>query len=213
VHAIPESVVRAQIRAVSDDLRPSAAKTGMLATADLVREVAACVDRFGIPRLVVDPVMVATSGDRLLDRDAERTVAELLLPLATLVTPNLDEAAILADMPIRDEDGMREAASVLIGRGARAVLLKGGHLPGPEVVDLLFDGVEVRTWRRPKIDTRSTHGTGCTLSAAIAAGLAHGRPLADAVEAALDYVRRAIAAAPGLGRGNGPLNHMVSARR
>jgi len=213
VHAVPENIVRAQIRAVAEDLRPAAAKTGMLATSELVREVATCVERYGIPRLVVDPVMVATSGDRLLDRDAERTIAEVLLPLATLVTPNLDEAAILADMPIDDEDAMREAASVLVGRGARAVLLKGGHLPGPEVVDLLFDGVELRAWRRPKLETRSTHGTGCTLSAAIAAGLAHGRALTDAVDSALDYVRRAIESAPGLGRGHGPLNHLVSSRR
>jgi hydroxymethylpyrimidine/phosphomethylpyrimidine kinase len=213
VHPIPLDVVQAQIRAVAEDLRPAAAKTGMLATAELVRGVAAAVDRYGIHRLVVDPVMVATSGDRLLDADAERTVAEVLLPLATLVTPNLDEATILAEMPVVDEDSMRQAAEVLVGRGARAVLLKGGHLPGTEVVDLLYDGIEFRAWRRPKLETRSTHGTGCTLSAAVAAGLAHGHLLADAVESALDYVRRAIAAAPGLGRGHGPLNHLVTSRR
>jgi hydroxymethylpyrimidine/phosphomethylpyrimidine kinase len=155
--------------------------------------------------------MVASSGDRLLDADAQRTVVTELLPLAALVTPNLDEAAILVGEPVENEAGMRRAAARLVEMGARAALLKGGHLRADELVDVLYDGREWRAWRRPKQRTRGTHGTGCTLSAAAAAGLAHGRPLARAVEDALEYVQRAMAAAPGLGGGHGPLNHMVPA--
>jgi hydroxymethylpyrimidine/phosphomethylpyrimidine kinase len=213
VHAIPVDTVRAQITAVATDLPPAACKTGMLATPDLVRAVAASIREHGLPNYVLDPVMVATSGDRLLHARAEQTIVQELLPLAVCVTPNLDEAEILVDFDVRDVDAMRRAARALVERGARSALLKGGHLTGPELVDVLFDGTELHEWRRPKRDTRNTHGTGCTLSAGIAAGLAHGRPLRRAVEDALDYVQRAIAAAPGLGGGHGPLNHMVPAAR
>ena len=209
VHPIPVDTVRAQIGAVAEDLRPAACKSGMLATAELVRAVAGCIRELGLPGYVLDPVMVATSGHRLLDRDAERTVAEELVPLAALVTPNLDEAALLVGAPVDDLEGMRRAAAALVEMGAGAALLKGGHLRSAELVDILFDGREWHEWRRPKLDTRSTHGTGCTLSAAAAAGLAHGRPLTRAVSDALDYVSRAMKAAPGLGGGHGPLNHMV----
>jgi hydroxymethylpyrimidine/phosphomethylpyrimidine kinase len=209
VHAVPVETVRAQIAAVAADLPPAACKTGMLATAELVRAVAAAIREHSLPGYVLDPVMVATSGDRLLDADAERTVVEELLPLAALATPNLDEAALLAGFPVEDPAAMRRAAAVLVERGARAALLKGGHLRGDELVDVLFDGREWHEWRRPKLHTTSTHGTGCTLSSAVAAGLAHGRPLRRAVEDALDYVQRAIREAPGLGSGHGPLNHMV----
>ena len=213
VHAIPIHTVQAQIAAVAEDLPPAACKTGMLATADLVRAVAESIRQYRLPNLVVDPVMVATSGDRLLAADAERTIVEELLPLAALVTPNLDEASILVGASVRDEEAMRAAARRLVEMGARAALLKGGHLRAGELVDILWDGVEMREWRRPKLNTRHTHGTGCTLSAAAAAGLAHGRPLARAVEDALDYVQRAMQAAPGLGSGHGPLNHMVGGPR
>lgn len=212
VHAVPADVVRAQIDAVAGDLRPGAFKTGMLATRELVGVVARAIADHGLENFVLDPVMVASSGDRLLDGDAEASISELLIPLAALVTPNLDEAAILARMPVRTESEMREAAERLVERGARAVLLKGGHLEADEVTDLLYAGGETRIWRRPKLQTTSTHGTGCTLSAAIAAGLAHGRDLEDAVDAALDFVSRAIRDAPGLGSGNGPLNHFVRGR-
>ncbi len=211
VHAIPVDTVRAQIAAVATDLPPAACKTGMLATAELVRAVAASIREHALPGYVLDPVMVATSGDRLLDADAERTILDELLPLATLVTPNLDEAALLVGEPLEDEAAMRRAARALVDRGARAALVKGGHLRGAELVDVLFDGRDFHEWRRPKIETRSTHGTGCTLSAGVAAGLAHGRSLRRAVEDALDYVQRAMRAAPGLGSGHGPLNHMVPA--
>ncbi|HEX2190013.1 MAG TPA: bifunctional hydroxymethylpyrimidine kinase/phosphomethylpyrimidine kinase [Longimicrobiaceae bacterium] len=211
VHPIPTDVVRAQVRAVAEDLPPAACKTGMLATAELVRAVAEEIRDRALPGYVLDPVMVATSGDRLLDADAEQTVASELLPLAALVTPNLDEAAILAGFPVEDPAAMRRAAEALVERGARAALLKGGHLRAGDLVDVLFDGREWHEWRRPRLHTTSTHGTGCTLSAAVAAGLAHGRPLRTAVEDALDYVQRAIREAPGLGSGHGPLDHTVPA--
>lgn len=212
VHAVPVDVVRAQIRVVAEDLGPEACKTGMLATAELVEAVASEIREQALPNYVLDPVMVATSGDRLLDRDAESAVLELLAPLASVVTPNLDEAGLLWGRPVRTEADMVAAGEAFCDRGAAAALVKGGHLEGSEVVDILVDGSGVRRWRREKLTTRHTHGTGCTLSAAIAAGLAHGRPLTEAVEDALDYAHRAIAAAPGLGRGHGPLNHLVISR-
>ncbi len=212
VHPVPADVVRAQIDAVADDLRPSAIKTGMLATAELVHLVADAIETKALHPYVLDPVMISTSGHRLLDADAEAALAGALLPLATLSTPNLAEAAILAGRDIRSSDDMRGAAERLIERGARAVLMKGGHLGGDEVVDILHDGSEVREWRHPRVDTQNTHGTGCTLSAAVAAGLALGLPLPDAVDTAIDFVARAIADAPGLGGGHGPLNHLVSPR-
>jgi hydroxymethylpyrimidine/phosphomethylpyrimidine kinase len=209
VHAVPVDTVQAQIRAVAQDLPPAACKTGMLATAELVRAVADSIRRHRLPNFVLDPVMVASSHDRLLDEDAERTILDELVPLAACITPNLDEASILVGEPVDDEASMRRAARILVDRGARSALLKGGHLRGSELVDLLWDGTDWHEWRRPKRDTRSTHGTGCTLSAGIAAGLAHGRSLSRAVEDALGYVQRAMAAAPGLGSGHGPLNHLV----
>ena len=212
VHAVPMDMVRRQIDVVAGDLKPAAVKTGMLATAELVEEVAAAIRELSLPNFVLDPVMVATSGDRLLDRDAEGAVMERLIPLATLVTPNLDEARLLAGREIESEDDMRAVAELLVERGAGAALVKGGHMSGTEVVDVLVDAEGSRSWRRPRLDTRHTHGTGCTLSAAIAAGLAWGRPLREAVDDALDYAHRAIAEAPGLGAGNGPLNHFVPAR-
>jgi hydroxymethylpyrimidine kinase/phosphomethylpyrimidine kinase len=212
VHAVPVDLVRRQIEVVADDLRPAAFKTGMLATAELVEAVAAAIRELRLPRYVLDPVMVATSGDRLLDRDAESAVSDLLLPLAALVTPNLDEARLLAGRAVEGEADMLAVANALVERGAEAALVKGGHLEGEEVVDVLVDSAGSRTWRRRKLRTTSTHGTGCTLSAAIAAGLALGRPLRQAVDIALDYAHRAIADAPGLGAGHGPLNHFVTPR-
>ena len=203
--AVSPALVARQLDAVAEDLPPTAVKSGMLGTADVVETVAAGIARHRLPNYVLDPVMVATSGDRLLDRAAERLVAERLVPLAALVTPNLDEATILADQ-------MEQAGRALVRLGARAALVKGGHLAGDTVVDVLVTAHEARRFSRPRIDTTSTHGTGCTLSAAVAAGLAQGRPLDRAVEDALDFVQRALAAAPGLGRGgHGPLNHFVPA--
>jgi hydroxymethylpyrimidine/phosphomethylpyrimidine kinase len=207
VHAVPVDIVQAQIAAVASDLGPAACKTGMLATRALVEAVSAAITAHALPHYVLDPVMVATSGDRLLDEDAEEAVLRELVPHARLVTPNLDEAGILAGFAVTGIADMQRAARVLVDAGARAALIKGGHLPGDELVDVLFDGTEMREFRRARIRTRNTHGTGCTLSAAITAALAQDFPLITAVEIALDYVHRAIAAAPNLGSGNGPLNH------
>jgi hydroxymethylpyrimidine/phosphomethylpyrimidine kinase len=210
--ALPAALVAQQLDALADDLPPRAVKSGMLGSAGVVEAVASGIARRGLRNYVLDPVMVATSGDRLLDRDAEYLIARRLVPLATLVTPNLDEAAILLEgEAVRSAADMERAGRALVKLGARAALVKGGHLPGAEVVDVLVSDGTVRRFTHPRIDTTSTHGTGCTLSAAIAAGLAHGRPLEGAVEDALDFVHRAIAAAPGLGKGHGPLNHFVPA--
>jgi hydroxymethylpyrimidine/phosphomethylpyrimidine kinase len=208
VHLVPLEVVRAQIDTVVSDLRPAAVKTGMLATGDLVSAVAEAVSRHRLDQYVLDPVMVATSGDRLLDREAEDSLRAGLVPLARLVTPNLHEAGILTGRTVNTLSDMRTAARALVDMGAKAALLKGGHLQG-EAVDLLWDGTEERLWRKPRLDTRHTHGTGCTLSAAVAAGLALGAPLLDAVDRAVRWVARAIETAPGLGSGHGPVNHFA----
>jgi len=212
VHAVPPDVVRAQVHAVASDLAPAACKTGMLADRALVVAVADVIRTEPLPNYVLDPVMVATSGDRLLAADAEASIADLLLPLSALVTPNLHEAAILTGGSVRDEAGMRRAAEALVRRGAAAALVKGGHLEGGPVVNILYDGRRFTAWRTARIESRNTHGTGCTLSAAITAGLALGRSLHDAVDAALEWVHRAIEAAPGLGAGHGPLNHFIAPR-
>jgi hydroxymethylpyrimidine/phosphomethylpyrimidine kinase len=216
VHAIPVDIVRAQMAALAADLAPHATKTGMLATPELVDAVAGGIRQFGFPNLVVDPVMVATSGDRLLTVDAERLVAEQLVPIATVVTPNIHEAQILVGHPIEGPDDMEEAGRALVESGAGAALVKGGHLDlgqGSEtmVVDVLVTAHEVTRFTHAKVATTSTHGTGCTLSSAIAAGLARGAGLMSAVEDALDFVHRAIRSAPGLGAGHGPLNHFEPA--
>jgi hydroxymethylpyrimidine/phosphomethylpyrimidine kinase len=210
VHAVPLEVVRGQIAAVAEDLMPAACKTGMLATRELVRLVAASIGEHGLTRYVLDPVMVATSGDRLLDRDAQGAVLTDLVPLAALVTPNLDEATTLTGFEVNDLASMRRAARALVDAGAGAALVKGGHLRTIELVDVLYDGHRIREFRRPRVPTSSTHGTGCTLSAAITALLARGAGLEAAVEQALEFVHRAIAQAPRLGRGSGPLNHFVA---
>jgi hydroxymethylpyrimidine/phosphomethylpyrimidine kinase len=209
IHPVPVRVVRAQIDAVAEDLRPSGVKSGMLATRELVGVVAGALRDHGLDRYVMDPVMVATSGDRLLDRDAEAALVEELLPLATLVTPNLQEATILTGREVEGLKGMREAARALVDMGAGAALVKGGHSGEGEITDLFWDGAQERSWTHGRMDTVHTHGTGCTLSAAAAACLARGLPLAEAVDQAVDYVLRAIRWAPGLGGGHGPVNHLV----
>lgn len=209
VHAVPPAAVLEQIRSVAADLRPTACKSGMLATREIIEAVARGLREQGLSSYVLDPVMVASSGDRLLDAGAEAALTGELIPLCTLITPNLAEAVVLTGREITGESGMSAAAESLVRAGARAALIKGGHLDGDTVTDLLFDGDRFTTWRRPRLETRNTHGTGCTLSAAITAGLAHGRPLTDAVDDAITFVRRAIKRAPDLGSGNGPLNHFV----
>ena len=209
VEVVPESMVSAQLLALAEDLPPSALKTGMLAEAGLVRLVSRAIRENGWAPLVVDPVMVSTSGARLLSTEAEEVVREDLLPLAALVTPNLDEAAILTGRVVHDPGTMERAGATLLRFGCGAALIKGGHLQGNEITDILVTTGQVRRFTHRRIETTSTHGTGCTLSAAIVAGLALGRSLEDAVADGLDFVHRAIADAPGLGGGHGPVNHMV----
>jgi hydroxymethylpyrimidine/phosphomethylpyrimidine kinase len=211
VEAVRESMVAAQLTALAEDLPPAALKTGMLAEAGLVRLVAKAIRENGWRPLVVDPVMVASSGDRLLTTEAEDVIRDSLLPLAALVTPNLDEAAVLTGRPVHDVPTMERAGTTLLGFGAEAALVKGGHLAGEVITDVLVTAGGVRHFTRPRLATTSTHGTGCTLSAAVTAGLALGRELETAVDDALDFLQRAIAAAPGLGAGHGPLDHTVTA--
>jgi len=209
VQAVPGPSITAQLEALRDDLAPAALKTGMLGTPSVIRLVAETLRDTAWRPYVLDPVMVATSGDRLLAPAAETDLLSALVPLATLVTPNLDEAALLAGLPVHDEASMREAGLRLLDAGAAAALVTGGHLTGDDLLDLLVTPAGTRVFRHRRIATTSTHGTGCSLSAAITAGLAHGRPLERAVEDALDWLRRAIASAPGLGAGRGPIRHDV----
>ena len=212
VHVVPPDFVLAQMRAVAADLRVDAIKIGMLATAPVIEAVAEGLkDYQGVP-VVLDPVMIAASGDPLLDPEAVDALRTVLIPLATLITPNLAEAAaLLASSPARNEYEMAMQAWQLRDAGAKAVLVKGGHGEGATSIDILFAGVEPERLEAPRCDTRNTHGTGCTLSAAIAAQLAKGTMLADAVASAKDYVTAAIFAADSLdigsGQGRGPVHH------
>ena len=212
VHVLPVAMVRSQIDAVVTDLRPDAVKIGMLATEATIAEVARAIDAHSLANVVLDPVMVAKGGDRLLDRDAEQAYVERLFPLATIVTPNLEEAEALLRHPVRTLEDMRAAAQEMHARGVRAVVIKGGHLPG-DAVDVFFDGTRMEELRAARIDTANTHGTGCTLSAAIAARLATGDPLLDAVRGAKDYLTEAIRGSYAVGRGHGPVGHFHSWRR
>jgi len=202
---VPE-FVGAQIDAVASDIGIDAAKTGMLSGPSIVEVVADRVRRHAIAPLVIDPVMVAKSGDALLSADARATVRNLLMPLATVVTPNLPEAACLCGLDVGSVPEMREAARLLHDTGAEWVLIKGGHLPGTPI-DVLFDGADFLEVVRSRVDTRNTHGTGCTYSAAIATGLARGMAVPAAVEWARDALQRAMQGSLALGAGCGPLNH------
>ncbi len=201
-----------QLDAVLEDLEVGAAKTGMLSRTAVIETVAERLRARRLPCLVVDPVMVATSGDVLLDPAALAALRERMLPLATLVTPNLREAELLTGRPVTDPAGMREAARALVGLGARAALVKGGHLTGA-ALDIFCDGHDFLEFVAPRVATRNTHGTGCTLSAAITAGLARGEPLNAAIAAAKRYITRALKTAPAIGHGAGPVNHFASVDR
>jgi hydroxymethylpyrimidine/phosphomethylpyrimidine kinase len=204
---VPADLVTAQIEAVVSDIGVHAAKTGMLPTAAVVEAVAAAVEDLEIPFLVVDPVMVAKSGDRLLDDDAVGAVKAELLRRAFLVTPNIPEAEVLAGLRIESDEDRREAARRIVALGATMVVIKGGHAPTPDVVDLLYDGREFQQWRHPRVPGHRTHGTGCTFSAAIAAHLALGRGVAEAIPIVQRYIAGAIRSAPAIGRGHGPIDH------
>jgi hydroxymethylpyrimidine/phosphomethylpyrimidine kinase len=205
---IAPEFIRKQIEVVLDDIGADAVKTGMLHDAAVIEIVAAVLQQraSGIP-LVVDPVMVAKGGARLIDPDAVEALKRLLIARATVLTPNLPEAETLCGTTIGDIAAMRSAGEKLLRLGCRAVLVKGGHLAGNLVSDVLVTAAGIRVWESPRIDTRHTHGTGCTLASAIAAGLAQGLEIEHAVDRARGYVQRAIASAPGFGRGHGPLDH------
>ena len=210
IHGVPPEIVSQQIDAVVEDLGVHAVKIGMLHAPEIVMAVAAAIDRHALQQVVLDPVMVATSGAVLIDNPAIEVLVRELFPRAVLVTPNLDEAALLVGRPLHNAQDMELAAAQLLARGARAVLVKGGHLPGNTVIDLLVTAEGARHWMQaPRIPSANTHGTGCTLSSAIAAGLALGMPLRDAVEMARTYVRAALIAGASVktGAGGGPLNH------
>ena len=207
VQEVDAGVIAAQLDAVADDFAIGALKTGMLSSAAIIETVAAGIERHRLRPLVVDPVMIAKSGDRLLREDAVDALRRRLLPLAHVVTPNIPEAEVLSGRSVRTRDDRVAAARAIMELGARAVVIKGGHGTDDPIVDLLVDGQGIHEYRAPRIMTTSTHGTGCTFSAAITAGLATGLDLPHAVAEARDYVSRALASAPGLGHGHGPLNH------
>jgi hydroxymethylpyrimidine/phosphomethylpyrimidine kinase len=210
IHAVPLPMLADQIDAVVEDIGVDAVKIGMLHSADTVRAVAAAIERHQLPRIVLDPVMIATSGAVLIDQEAIAVLVRELFPRAAVITPNLDEAALLAGRPLHSEADMEAAARQLVDMGAPAVLLKGGHLAGETVSDLLLVRGEAPCWMRaPRIPSPNTHGTGCTLSSAIAAYLALGEALPEAVQLARTYVRGALQAGAGVrtGAGSGPLNH------
>jgi hydroxymethylpyrimidine/phosphomethylpyrimidine kinase len=210
IHGVPPQMLLDQIDAVVEDIGVDAVKIGMLHSPEIVHAVAEAIDRHALERVVLDPVMVATSGAVLIDNPAIAALVRELFGRAALVTPNLDEAALLVGRPLDSEQAMELAARELLAQGARAVLLKGGHLPGEVVSDLLIAQDGAPHWMRaPRIHSANTHGTGCTLSSAIAAHLALGLSLLDAVEAARAYVRAALQAGAPVrtGAGSGPLNH------
>jgi hydroxymethylpyrimidine/phosphomethylpyrimidine kinase len=206
VHALPPELVAAQIDAVMSDLPPHAVKIGMLANAAIAVVVAARLRTLAVVPVVLDTVMIAKGGASLLEADAVETIRRELIPLAAVVTPNVPEAEALTGVSIQSTAGLREAAARLVGDGARAAVVKGGHLDGP-AVDVLFDGQTFTELRADRVATRHTHGTGCTFSSAIAARLALGDDLLSAVRAAKNYITRAIAQAPELGGGHGPVQH------
>lgn len=213
IHGVPPQILRDQIDAVVEDIGVDAVKIGMLHAPEIVSTVAAAIDHHGLKNVVFDPVMVATSGAVLIEKPSIEALVGELFPRAALVTPNLDEAALLVGRPLETPEDMGGAARTLLSLGARAVLVKGGHLQGERVVDLLMtDSGETHWMEAPRIATPNTHGTGCTLSSAIAAHLALGAPLADAVRRGREFVRGALKAGARVrtGRGSGPLGHGYS---
>ncbi len=210
IHAVPPEFLKAQLQAVLDDIGVDAVKIGMLHAPEIVRVVAWAIDHYRLRQVVLDPVMVATSGDRLIEQATVEVLREELFPRATLITPNLDEAALLLGQAIPAADALEGAARALLAQGAQAVLLKGGHLPGDWVTDLLLEpGQAPVRLQSARIPSRNVHGTGCTLSSAVACYLAQGLPLAEAVGQARAYILEAIRAGASvrIGQGHGPLCH------
>lgn len=210
IHPVPAAFLKAQLQSVIEDIGVDAVKIGMLHAPEIVEVVAWAIDHYQLKNVVLDPVMVATSGDRLIASDTVQVLVRELFPRAALITPNLDEAALLLQQPITDAQELDAAAQALLAMGAQAVLLKGGHLPGDALVDVLLQpGQPLLRMGSARIPSRNVHGTGCSLSSAIAAHLALGQGLADAVQAARQFIRAAISegAAVKTGQGHGPLNH------
>ena len=210
IHPVPAAFLKAQLQSVIEDIGVDAVKIGMLHAPEIVEVVAWAIDHYQLKNVVLDPVMVATSGDRLIASDTVQVLVRELFPRAALITPNLDEAALLLQQPITDAQELDAAAQALLAMGAQAVLLKGGHLPGDALVDVLLQpGQPLLRMGSARIPSRNVHGTGCSLSSAIAAHLALGQGLADAVQAARYFIRAAIAAGAAVktGQGHGPLNH------
>ncbi|HJX14115.1 MAG TPA: bifunctional hydroxymethylpyrimidine kinase/phosphomethylpyrimidine kinase [Candidatus Deferrimicrobiaceae bacterium] len=207
---ISPEFVREQIKSIMTDIGTDAAKTGMLSNTAIVKTVAEAVRTFRIPNLVVDPVMIAKSGDSLLTGEARRAIREDLLPLATVITPNVFEAEALLECKIEDLDAMRNAARELKKIGCRWVVVKGGHLDiESRAIDVAYDGREFILFQSPRLESRNTHGTGCTFASAIAAGLAKGLSPPEAIKRAKEYITEAIRCGLPLGSGHGPTNHLT----
>jgi len=212
VFEIPVEFIALQIDSVATDIGADAVKTGMLSSAGIIETVAQKIREYKLLPLVVDPVMVAKSGDHLLRDDARDALINLMLPLATVVTPNLHEARVLCGFEIHNLAEMKRAAIAIHRLGPRNVVIKGGHLPESEdAIDILYDGKDFREYRTPRLETQNTHGTGCTFASAIAAELAKGNAVADAVQIAKDYIAQVILVSEhlGIGHGHGPMNHMA----
>jgi hydroxymethylpyrimidine/phosphomethylpyrimidine kinase len=210
VHDIPPEIVAAQLDAVMEDIGVDGVKTGMLSNREIIATVVEKIKRYGIDQLVVDPVMVAKGGDRLLQSDAETALVKDLLPVTFLLTPNVHEAEIISGTRIEGMEDAERAAKIIQAKGPHYVLLKGGHLQEEEAVDILFDGDSYHYFKSQRVDSVNTHGTGCTFSAAITACLSKGITIHNAIEAAKDYITRAIQNAPdNIGKGNGPLYHKI----
>lgn len=212
IYPVPAEFVTQQITSVLSDIGANVIKTGMLHSAAVIEAVARAVTDYEKAQLVLDPVMVATSGDPLIEVDARTSLIERLFPLATLITPNSDEASFLTGIDVQDETSAMQALEALKTMTSGAILLKGGHIKGAEITDWLWDGGQLHRMAFKRINSQDTHGTGCTLASAIAAHLANELPLPDAVNRARNYVREAIRYAPGLGQGHGPLNHAFAIR-
>ncbi|MBD3289486.1 bifunctional hydroxymethylpyrimidine kinase/phosphomethylpyrimidine kinase [candidate division KSB1 bacterium] len=210
VYEVSPDFIRKQIKSIMSDIGTDAAKTGMLANSEIVVAVADAIREFSIPNVVIDPVMVAKGGDPLLAEAARVTIREKLIPLATVVTPNLYEAEVLLNRKITTLDEMKQAAMDLRETGCRWIVVKGGHLAGePDAVDVVYDGQDFTLLRSERFNTKNTHGTGCTFSSAIAAGLAKGYMPLNAIKSAKQYISAAIRENVPLGHGHGPTNHFV----
>ena len=228
VHAVPPEIVAGQIRAVMDDIKPKAVKIGMVNDAETIKAIADTLADYDIEHIVVDPVMVSTSGSKLMQDDAIKVFIEKLLPMSTLITPNIYEAEILAGKKITDEDAMNDVAGEILSKGAEAVLIKGGHIEGDKKVDLLYNAIRKTEARSSEItmmigdsfesetvETRNTHGTGCTLAAAIASNLAMGLGINKAIDKAKYWLTSALIAGADveIGSGHGPVNHFYAPKK